>query len=250
MESFILLFFYFTLGLIVGSFLNLLLYRLEKMDTLLGRSKCVSCLAQLQVLDLIPILSYVFSRGKCRHCGVSYSIRYPLVEITTGIVFLLGFLYASDIPFYFAFAPLWVAIAYYDAWHKLIPDVFSFPLLFLTVLFVIFYFDFLTLLAGPLLAMPFFLVWYFSKGRAMGSGDILLGLHVGWFVGISGIIPVFLFTFWFAAFFALIVIIFQRLAKKSVWKRDTEVPLGPFLILTTFLEVFVDLGDVLMHIFL
>ncbi len=86
--------FIFLVGLCIGSFLNVVIYRLEKEESVAkGRSYCPYCKHQLIWLDLVPVFSFLFLRGKCRYCGEKISIQYPLVEIATGILFLLIFKY-------------------------------------------------------------------------------------------------------------------------------------------------------------
>src|SRR5258708_543832 len=80
----------FILGLIVGSFLNVVIFRLAKDESVIfGRSHCVNCKKELAAKDLVPLLSFVYLRGKCRYCQVKISWQYPLIELITGIIFVL-----------------------------------------------------------------------------------------------------------------------------------------------------------------
>jgi prepilin signal peptidase PulO-like enzyme (type II secretory pathway) len=85
---------FFCLGLIFGSFLTAVTYRVPRgLDWVSARSKCTACGHALGVLDLIPVFSWLFLRGKCRHCGVKISARYPLIELSTGLVFMVAACY-------------------------------------------------------------------------------------------------------------------------------------------------------------
>ena len=99
--------FVFLFGLIIGSFINVCIYRIPSGKSIVSPpSACTSCGKRLTALDLVPVLSYVFLRGRCRHCGASISPRYPLIELLTAIVYIAIFIkYGLTIPF-FAFAIL------------------------------------------------------------------------------------------------------------------------------------------------
>src|SRR3989344_3933149 len=132
------LFLFFLVGLAVGSFLNVLILRTNTGMKLGGRSRCLSCLKKLEWPDLIPVVSYLVIRGRCRHCGSGISIQYPMVEMLTGFVFislayfmnplagdaasLIRYILAS------AFFSVLIAISVYDFRHKIIPDQFSIAL--------------------------------------------------------------------------------------------------------------------------
>jgi leader peptidase (prepilin peptidase)/N-methyltransferase len=192
-------------GLIVGSFLNVLILR-SGTRSLGGRSACMSCGQHLRWFDLAPVLSWLVLRGHCRMCGARISVQYPLVEATTGLVFALigGAPFSLDLAYrllYCAIAALLIAIAVYDIRHTLIPDLWAYTLMALSVVTtgsLIFVFDrslsFLVyLLAGPLSASPIFLLWLVSRGAWMGFGDVKLALSFGWLLGpVYGVAAVFL----------------------------------------------------------
>jgi leader peptidase (prepilin peptidase)/N-methyltransferase len=129
---------FFILGLIIGSFLNVVIYRLNTARSLGGRSACMSCRSQLTWYELIPVFSFVGLLGRCRNCKTKISVQYPLVELTSGIIFLALFLRFQDLFFintvsfsvtfiYYAFMfSLLLVIAVYDLKHKIIPDILSF----------------------------------------------------------------------------------------------------------------------------
>ncbi|MBI2038330.1 MAG: prepilin peptidase [Candidatus Nealsonbacteria bacterium] len=117
----------FIFGLIVGSFLNSVVFRLEQSQSfLLGRSFCPHCKHQLSWLDLIPIFGFLILKGKCRYCQQKISWQYPLVELATGLIFLAIFNYQFTI-FNFIIACFFIIIFIYDLKHYIIPDRVVFP---------------------------------------------------------------------------------------------------------------------------
>lgn len=180
----------FLYGIIIGSFLNVCIYRLpKKEDIVVTRSHCMQCGYQLKWYDMIPIFSYLFLGGKCRKCKCKLSIQYPLTEAVNGILYLLifgvyGFTLTSVI--YCLMTSALLALAVIDARTMEIPfgiNVFLFVLGVLRVftdgsnwpLYVIGCFA---------VSVPFGLLYVLSKGRAIGGGDVKLmaaaGLILGW----------------------------------------------------------------------
>jgi len=262
------LFFYFILflfGTSIGSFLNTLIYRSFTKKSLLGRSFCTHCKRTLEAKDLIPLLSFILLKGKCRYCKKPISWQYPLVEFTSGVIL------PSTIYFLFHFSQLSPQIR--DIFFK---DIFSqiefllFLLLLLLILFsfVIFFvsdikymalpeiplfvslfcaffyqiigarlfpqiFDFKKTLALTLGVASFFAFLVFlTRERAMGKGDIYLASLVSLFLGKEmGVFAVY-FSFVLGTIFSLFLI----LAKKKTFK--SKIPFGPFLIISGLLFFF------------
>ncbi len=239
----------FGFGLIVGSFLNVVILRLNTgRSALHGRSKCPRCNTTLSWYELIPVFSFLFQKGKCRSCNTTISFQYPLIELLTGLLFT--FLYTKIvitgdfstiawITFIFTsiLAALLVIITVYDLRHKIIPDKIVYPFIILSFASIVWktatvpgFFVYPYLLAGFLLAAPFFFLWFFSKGRLMGFGDIKLALGIGWLVGLMGAFTVFLLSFWMGA----IVGVFLIALSKS-YGMKSEIPFAPFLLAALFL---------------
>ncbi len=258
--------FFFALGAIIGSFLNVVVLRYNTGGGFRDRSRCFSCGKELKWYDLVPVLSFLFLKGRCRCCKSKISFQYPLVELLTGLIFaaafwqILSFRVSSDIfsIFYFLFSidlivlSLLIVIAVYDIKHKIIPDslVFLFGVLALVKLFLTTEFSallrlphLLDLLAGPILALPLFLLWLISGGRWIGLGDAKLALGIGWFLGFSLGISSMVLGFWIGAVVSASLIVFSKLARIGLARRallnvglknltmKSEVPLAPFLIL-------------------
>jgi len=229
-----------------------------------GRSKCMSCGKTLGWFELVPLFSFLAQRGACRSCKSKISWQYPLVEFMAGVVFvMIFFVFTPDSPasalltlIQLVIACLLVVITIYDIKHKIIPDsfVFAFSFLALAHLFVggASWWHVPTLwqlLAGPVLALPFALIWLVSRGQWMGLGDAKLILGIGWLLGISLGINAIILSFWIGA---VVSIVWMLLSYKK-FKKNTEIPFGPYLILGMYLVLLfgiqvIDTG-ILMDIF-
>ena len=247
------LIFSFIFGAIVGSFLNVVSLRFNTGMTVGGRSKCMTCGDQLSWKELIPIVSFAVQKGACRNCKSKISWQYPLVEFCSGAVFVLIFIayppltlvLALKTIIYIIATCLLIVIAAYDIKHKIIPDsfVYSFAILSLISIAVggsagttgiAAWLHAPTLgafIAGPLLALPFALIWLVSKGTWMGLGDAKLVLGIGWLLGVSGGVNAVILAFWIAAVVSLIWIF----ATYKRFKPKTEVPFGPYLIIGMYM---------------
>src|SRR3989344_2468933 len=235
-------FFIFIFGLIVGSFLNSVIYRLEQGQSFIkGRSFCPHCKHQLSWQDLIPVFSFLILKGRCRYCQKTISWQYPLVEFFTGILFILIFFYASNIPysiFYILISCFFIVIFVYDLKHYIIPDKVIYPAIVAAFLFRIWnfgnwdLFGILNLVFGILPSLFFLAIIIFSQGKWMGLGDFKLAVLMGLFLGWPDII-VALFS---AVFLGAIIGIGLIISKEKTLK--SEVPFGPFLVFGTFLALF------------
>lgn len=245
--SFILLIFIF--GTVIGSFLNVVIARYNTGMTLGGRSKCFTCNRTLRWFELVPILSFIAQGAACRRCRSKISWQYPVIEILVGVLFALIFWYfpplsvtaAFDTVFYLLITSILIVITVYDARHKIIPDplVYTFAVLALLKLFVGPDLSFVTptlwqVLAGPILALPFAALWFFSRGTWMGLGDAKLTLGIGWVLGISAGISAIILAFWIGAIISLSWVWFAF----RKFKMRYEIPFGPYLILGMYIVLF------------
>ncbi len=240
----------FILGTIIGSFLNVVILRHNSGRTVGGRSMCFSCGKTLHWHELVPVFSYLFQRGKCTKCKSKISPQYPIVEFLTGVIFALlawklSFLlmlspltYITKTLFYGYLLSLLVVIAVYDLKHGIIPDQFSY--LFSIMSFLLLFFEtgnimmahvptLLQVLAGPIIASPFLFLWWVSKGKWMGFGDVKLALGMGFLLGVAQGITALLIAFWLGA----LVSIFLLLLKRYRFTMKSEIPFGPFLVCAT-----------------
>lgn len=246
-------FFVFLFGLMVGSFLNALVLRFEKGESAFkGRSYCPQCNHVLAWYDLFPLVSFLLLLGKCRYCKKRISLQYPLVELATGVLFVLGFYYQAAFFSLFSMIHLesalylWVmlsilvAIFVYDLRNLIIPDVFVYSAIGGTFLWYILWLvmgvplaSILSMAYSALGAAAFFLaIFLISKGAWMGFGDVKLAFFMGLFLGFPKITVALLLAFFIGA----LVGIGLMLAKKKGLK--SEVPFGPFLIAGTIVAFF------------
>jgi len=240
--------FIFTFGLIIGSFLNCVIYRLEtKKNFLKGRSFCPRCKHVLNWQDLAPIFSFLILIGKCRYCKKKISWQYPAVELATGLLFLLIFSALGGIPslrdnfqtiasflYLLIISALLIVIFVFDLKNYIIPDKVLFPAIGLVFLFRIFNFSSLPnfLLSAFFASLFFFAIFFFSKGLWMGFGDVKLAFFMGLFLGFPNILAALFLSFLFGAIIGLSLIFLRKKSLKS------ELPFGPFLILGTFIALF------------
>ena len=180
----------FIYGLLIGSFLNVLIYRIPKKENIaVVRSHCMKCNYQLKWYDLVPLFSWLFLRGKCRKCGEKISIQYPLIEATNGLLYLLVFykfgLSIESLLYCLLFSAL-LALSVIDFRTYEIPVGFNYFILILgLVRLVTDYVNWSNYVIGFLAVSTFlFIIIIVSKGRAMGGGDMKLmatcGLLIGW----------------------------------------------------------------------
>jgi len=229
---------FFVLGLVLGSFGNVLISRLPQGRAIGGRSQCPHCGKVLTARELIPLLSFVMQRGECRRCDGAISLRYPLVELASGLLFLFALAFATSFLEAFILAlALWflLLIAVIDAEQQRIPDVLNIPFVFLGILF-----NALSGSADPsglLLGGGFFAVfWGVSRGRWTGSGDIILGAGIGALLGgFREMLLCLLFAYVAGALVAAFLLLSGRKTRKD------RLAFGPFLALGALLTLF--LGD-------
>jgi len=238
----------FLFGLIIGSFLNVVAFRHNTGRSVSGRSGCLSCGKTLGPLELVPVLSFLIQQGRCRSCGVKLSWQYPLVELSTAMLFALiywrlGWQIESLIIFWLAVCALMV-ITVYDFKHKIIPDrfVFFFVLLGLVLPLAESWREPSLLLwrlggavlGGLLTALPLLLLWVVSRGRWLGFGDVKLAFGIGLLLGVVGGLSALILSFWIGAGVGLLLIAWGKL---RLWRRrksytmKSEIPFAPFLIL-------------------
>lgn len=220
----------FLYGIVIGSFLNVLIYRIPRgLGISKGRSMCTNCSHTLVWYDLVPFFSYLFLKGKCRYCGSKISFRYPFVELLNGILYILV-VWKYGVSFlslgWLIAIPALICVAFIDAEHKIIPDRFHIVLICAALIMAISERgpDIVTrLIGGFAVSVPFLLIAYISGGRAMGGGDIKLmaaaGLCLGW--------QLCLVALFLGAIIGSIVSVIQMIGKQV--NRKSQVPFGPYL---------------------
>lgn len=244
----------FIFGTIIGSFLNVAILRMNTGKGFGGRSMCFSCGKHLRTTELIPVVSFLIQGGRCTSCRERISSQYPIVEMTTGIVFVMiaYMLLPLAMPmafftlhfiFYALLFCLLVVIAGYDLRHKIIPNRAVYPFIALSFFAPLFmsdaghYFSSVWidhLVAGIALGAPFALLWLFSRGRLMGFGDAKLALGIGFLLGISSGIAAIMLAFWIGAVVGVILLLLPRRARTM----KSELPFAPFLVIGAALAFF------------
>lgn len=257
----------FGFGVIIGSFLNVVIYRFHTGKSLNGSSHCLSCQTDLRWYELFPLISYLVLRGRCRSCSAVIPSRYLWVELATGLLFVLVVVMLSPWYWFFSFilVSILVVVAVYDLYHMVIPNFFvglliaiAFSLTVLNYLVLPDWQTILWQLAAGLLSYGFFAsLWFFSKGRWIGYGDAKLAFPLGYMVGLLGAFSMVVLSFWIGTIISLSLIGYTWLKQKrgqSTLRFSTqpltmksEVPFAPFLIIAFFL-VYLFGVDVLMFI--
>lgn len=231
-------FFLFILGSAIGSFLNVVIDRIPREESLNGRSHCDHCKKTLMPLDLVPVFSYVFLRGRCRYCGKGLSIQYPLIEALTGALFVLAFVlvrpvFDAGLLFLLAVVSIMIAVFFTDLKEQLIPDELQIAFFLIALLEKIVKGASLidvgyAVTAGLVVALPILLMYLFTKGRGMGFGDVKLAFNIGFYQGwVSGLLVLYL-GFVSGATAGIALLLAGRKRMKS------RIAFGPFLILGLF----------------
>ena len=240
----------FILGTVIGSFLNVCIYRIpEKMSIIKPRSRCGQCGTTLKPMDLIPIISWSFLKGRCRTCGTKISVRYPLVEFLEGLLFLLvyaffGFSWMT--PLMWCFFAFLTVVFFIDLDHKIIPNTLVIfgcvigilPAVYQWVEGYPLYYShnfmepFISMLVPPvlMLLMSLFSLLIFRK-NGMGMGDIKIYLPIGLFLGWQLALMSIWFAFFLGGIFGLVWIFILRKSKTDM------IPFAPFIVIGTIVSV-------------
>jgi len=258
----------FILGLFTGSFLGVLVDRLPRNETVIkGRSCCEFCRKELQWFDLIPVFSFISTKGRCRYCKRSLPFFYPIIEISTGLLFALTYVFSiSNLPamlaqalqageffnfqaliinplsliYYLIIASGFIVIFFMDLKYGIILDKVLLPLS-ITIAVYLFIVNPSSLIINfvcGILAFLFFLLiasgFKLIRGKeGMGGGDIKLAFVLGLFLGFPNIIVSLYLAFLTAAFVGIILILWKKTSPKNA-----SLPFGPFLIIGTLVCLF------------
>ncbi len=235
--------FVFLIGVSLGSFLNCIIYRISIDEKPKGRSYCPKCKHKLSYKDLVPVFSYIFLLGKCRYCKEKISLEYLLVELLTGALFLFAYFFVGvsvELFIFFFILFFLILIFVYDVKHYIIPDFATFSLIGVSFLYLVFLAftenDLEILFFGIFSAIGsflfFFTIFYITKGKGMGFGDVKFVVFMGLFLGFPNILIGLFISFVLGAIIGLTLIALKRKKIKS------QVPFAPFLIIGTLLAYF------------
>jgi len=235
--------FAFIFGTVVGSFLNVCICRMPKDESIISPpSHCPQCSCQIRWYENIPVVSYLFLRGKCRGCGAHISLQYPLVELLNGFLTLLLFLRFGPSPafaVYFLFCSALVVITFIDIEHQIIPDEIS--LSGIPIGFILSFFlkehSWLNSLFGILLGGGTLLLVAYCYQRltgkdGMGGGDIKLLAMMGAFLGWQAVLFIIFASSFVGSVIGISMMLFQ--------KKDARlaIPFGPYLAFAAIIYIF------------
>jgi len=245
----------FIFGLMIGSFLNVVTFRLhQKQSFIKGRSRCPKCHQQIRWFDNIPLLSFIMLSGRCRYCHTKISWQYPIVELVVGCLFAMAFWINFKLPIFnlsfiwdwsllmpvvvkflrdiFFISVLTVIFIYDFRWY-LILDIITIPAIIVAFVFnIILGFNVLNLLLATGIGGGFFLIQFIiSKGRWIGGGDIRLGFLMGSILGLPQVL-VALFTAYISG---LIIVVGLLMTGKK--RMSSQVPFGTFLSIATIISL-------------
>lgn len=230
----------FVIGITVGSFLNVVIYRSTKEDLKLWdppHSFCPSCKRKIEWYDNIPVVSYILLKGRCRYCGWKIPIRYPVVEFSTGVLFLINRALIKD-PLLFVsscvIVSALIAISLIDFETFLIPDYLNFTVLIFSFV-VALRTSFLEHLISFLIVTTIFLVLKVMYRDGLGTGDVILAMGIGFLLS-----PV-------PSIFAILIasisgILYALIKGKGKMDIKTRIPFGPFLALGGYILFLISYG--------
>lgn len=254
----------FLLGLIMGSFLDVVALRMHTGTSLHGRSRCFSCGHTLSWFELFPVLSYLWLRGRCRVCHATISVRLLLIEVLTGSLFLVAYVVSQSlIEFGLLLGVMMVllVIGLYDLRHLIIPNELVVVLLGFALGFLLFStnlsldpFAYIPAVIGGLAAGGFYgSLWLISRGRWIGLGDAKLAVPLGIMLGPWSTFSFVILSFWVGAIVSICLLLVQALLVRGQrhlpFSRvpitmKSEVPFAPFMIIA-FLLVYMLHANVL-----
>lgn len=226
-------------GLAIGSFLNVLIYRLPKEEEFVkSRSYCPKCQHQLGALELIPVLSFLIQGGKCKSCKEKISIQYPMVEMINVVLYVLIYLkfaLTTEFIVFSLMSSVLIVITVIDYVHQIIPDELNLVIGILGLTPIALHFStgsIIDAVFGLVIGGGLFLLIAIVSRGAMGGGDIKLMAALGIGFGAYGILLIAFFSFIIGAFLSLIL-----LATKLKGRKD-YIPFGPFIVLSAYINLF------------
>lgn len=227
----------FIFGLMIGSFLNVVIYRLPQQESIVfPSSHCPDCGTELQMIDLIPVISFLLNKGHCRYCESRISYQYPLVELLTALIFILLYhQYYLTIQFviYALLAAALIAVSIIDLQHLIIPNQITYPGIIIAFLLSLInpeiaYINSLLGIVVP--ALFLFLIAVLSRG-GLGMGDVKLIAVIGGFIGVQEAFCVIFLGSIIGAIVGIYLILFSTKGWKS------KLPFGVFLSLSGLLMI-------------
>lgn len=243
----------FIIGLFFGSFLGVLVDRIsQNRSFLVGRSKCDYCSRVLNFKDLIPVISFLYYRGKCRQCHAKLSIFYPTIEITTAILFALSFYvltqrffvfdfkFAAELIYYLIIVSILIVVFFMDIKYRIIANKITMAGILVAILYLFLFnrTEMLNHIVTAGFSFGFFIVipllyYLFTKKESMGGGDIKFAFLMGLILGFPSIIAALYIAFLTGALYSIILILWKRISF-----RNSSIAFGPFLTFSVIITLF------------
>ncbi|MBU5437507.1 prepilin peptidase [Tissierella sp. MSJ-40] len=233
----------FLYGTIIGSFLNVCIYRTPRGESVVfPRSHCPKCSTPLKWYDLIPVFSFITGRGKCRYCREAISLQYPVIEILNGILYLIIYLkfgFTIEFFFYSIIFSVLIVITFIDLEHMIIPDILIVLIISFTILHKFASYilynkspELLNSIGGLIFSSILFIMIILVSKGGMGTGDVTLIGSLGFILGIKNIFLTIFLSFILGAIISIILLITKIKNKKD------PIPFAPFIILAFFIVLF------------
>lgn len=243
----------FIYGLIIGSFLNVCIYRIPREESIaFPSSHCPTCDTSLKWYDNIPLVSYIFLRGKCRYCRTKISIKYPMIELLNALIYLLlfyKFKLSIDFLFYALIASTLIVVTFIDLKEMIIPDRLVITILILSILhktlnYIVYKtpINLIDSMLGILLAGGLFLIIVIISNGGMGGGDVTLIGSLGFVFGLKYILLTIFLSFCLGALISIGLLGFK------IKTRKDPIPFGPFIVLSFFIVLLY--GDSIIDLYI
>ena len=232
----------FILGLIVGSFSNVCIHRIPRNESIIyPASHCPKCRSKIKPVDNIPLLSYILLKGRCRNCKSKISIQYPIVELITGLIYLIIYLtYGLGVQtlIYIILSSALMIIAFIDLNQQIVPDVISLPGIVIGFILSFFvpYISYINSALGIVVGGGIILIIglvgsVIFKKEVMGGGDVKLAAIIGAFLGLKYIVISLFLGFFLGALAGIFLIL------SKIKSREDMVPFGPFIVLGSMITL-------------
>jgi leader peptidase (prepilin peptidase)/N-methyltransferase len=239
----------FIIGLAVGSFLNVVIYRVDDLKSIINtRSHCRHCQKTIPWYDLVPLLSFILLKGKCRRCKEAISWQYPLVELSTAIIFALLAWYFGQywlVGMYALIYSVLVVVFVHDIKTQYVLDIFSWSLVVLSLVtgLIFFRYHLIDLLWGALAGGAVLgLLVAVSKEKWMGFGDVFIGASLGAILGGQKALLMIFLSFIIGSIYGLFLILLKKTSIKQ------SLPFTPFIIISSLISLLA--GDYILSWYL
>lgn len=246
-------FIFFFVGSAFGSFTLVVVNRLHVAPIVNARSKCLSCSKKLEWFELIPVISYLFQKGRCNNCNAKIGHDHVLIEIVYGFLFVLLYqLFLKDkgwnltttwwTVYYSTMFVVSGVLVLYDLRHRLVPEYFLYAFVALSsVMMFIRYFssmESVEFITPFVLSIPSLLIYIITKKRGIGLGDVILFAGVGMLLGTESALASLVISVWSAAIVGLTL----QMINKKEYHMKYALPFVPFMIISTWVVLFTDIN--------